>query len=83
MPAGSYTNEFMSGVTDILDPFETTKNKTVRTIAGAVTPDYARDITLSSGIFLSTSAMSSFTLLTRLGSLAQYSRFSLYGIKAA
>lgn len=83
MPAGSYTNEFMSGVTDILDAFETTKNKTVRTVAGAITTSYAIDTTLSSGMFLSTDAVSSFTLKCRLANLAQYSRFSLYGIKGA
>jgi len=83
MPAGNYTSEFMSGVTDILDPFETTKNKTVRTLAGAITSSYAIDITLSSGMLLSTSAISSFTMKTRLANLAANSRFSLYGIKAA
>jgi hypothetical protein len=83
IPAGNYTNEFMAGVTDILDAFQTTKNKTVRTFAGAITPSYAIDTTLSSGMFLSTDAVSSFTLKCRLANIAAGSRFSLYGLKGS
>jgi hypothetical protein len=82
-PAASATaSVFSSHVVDILDAFETTKNKVIRTMGGFAT----REISLGSGLFLSTDAISSLTIQNTLsgsGNLAQYSRFSLYGIKGA
>ena len=75
--AGSAANMFSAAVADILDPFETTKNTTVRALSGQ--PDR---IELYSGVFLNTAAVSSITLDQRFGSnFITGSRFSLYGIR--
>ena len=65
-------------IIDILDPFETTKNTTARSLSG-VANDSPR-IALTSGVFLSTDAVNSIEL-TRYtgGTLEEFSRFSLYG----
>jgi hypothetical protein len=85
LPASNRANQFQAGVIDILDPFETTKNKTVRFLRGSASTWYlgAGDIGLGSGVFLSTAALSSFTIRDRIANLDVGSRFSLYGIKAA
>lgn len=67
-------------VCDILDPFETSKNKVVRSLAGYGS---GGNVNLFSGLWLSTNALTSITLLASAGNFAQYSRFSLYGLKAA
>jgi hypothetical protein len=80
--ASSSANSFGAMVVDILDPFETTKNKTVRTLAGV--KDAWSSVELRSGSWMNTTAVNSITILPLLGSeLAANSRFSLYGIKAA
>lgn len=74
------TGVFSSGVIDILDVFSTSKNKTVRSLSGQA--GGANGITLSSGAFLSTAALTSITLTTETAnSFVQHSRFSLYGIR--
>jgi ABC-type transport system substrate-binding protein len=78
--ANSATNAFGAGVVDILDPFETTKNKTIRTLGGQT--GYSM-VTLTSGSWRNTSALSSLNIFSEGGhSFATNSRFSLYGIKA-
>jgi hypothetical protein len=80
-PAANATaNAFGPGVIDILDPFETTKNKTVRSLAGTPTTP---QVSLRSGLWRNTAAVSSITLLDPTSNLVTGSRFSLYGIKAA
>lgn len=80
-PAANATaNAFGPGVIDILDPYETTKNKTVRSLAGTPTTP---QISLRSGLWRNTAAVSSITLLDPTSNLVTGSRFSLYGIKAA
>jgi hypothetical protein len=74
-------NAFAGLVLEILDPFETTKYKTVRGLAGRSTS--RNHISLFSGAWRNTNALTSFSLAPSSGSWAQYSRFSLYGIKAA
>jgi hypothetical protein len=84
---------FGGSVIDILDPFETTKNKTVRSLSGAgdsrSTLGPSDQISLWSGAWFDTSAVSSITLYGAYGdggTLSNFtsgSRFSLYGIKAA
>ena len=75
---------FGAGVIDILDPFETTKNKTIRTLGGRLTADSEKRTTLSSGLWINTSAVTSITLAPKVGSnWISGSRISLYGIKAA
>jgi hypothetical protein len=77
------TNIFGGHVIDILDPFETTKNTTTRTLSGLLAPGYLNAIYLNSGVFLNTAAVNSITFTDRLGrSYTAKSRFSLYGIKA-
>lgn len=70
-------NAFGAGVIDILDPFVTTKNKTIRAFTGANTV-----VALSSTFWNSTSAVTSITLssFSATDFLAN-SRFSIYGIK--
>jgi hypothetical protein len=83
MPVSSSTaNVFGAIVADILDPFETTKNKTVRSLNGMNAA--WSSIELRSGAWLSTTAVSSIVIKPLVGSnLVTGSRFSLYGIKAA
>jgi hypothetical protein len=71
-------NAFGAAVIDILDAYETTKNKQIRSLTGLGSID------LLSGSWRNTNALSSISLLPAFGgNLAIGSRFSLYGIKAA
>jgi hypothetical protein len=83
MPVASSTsNAFGAIVSDILDAFETTKFKTVRSLPGMNAA--WSSVELRSGAWLSTSAVSSIVIKPLVGSnLVTGSRFSLYGIKAA
>jgi hypothetical protein len=71
-------SSFGAGVMDVLDPFETTKNKTVRALFGNT---IAPRVELTSAVYLSTSSITSLSF-SAIGSLVSGSRFSLYGIKA-
>jgi hypothetical protein len=81
MPVASSTaNVFGAFVVDILDPFETTKNTTVRSLGG-MNAAWA-SIELRSGAWLSTSAAASILLKPLVGgNFVANSRFSIYGIK--
>ncbi len=80
-PANTATaNAFAVGVTDILDAFTTTKNKTIRDIGGRVLLDN-NQVRLTSGLLISTSAIDSITLFANVENFAQNSRISLYGIR--
>ena len=74
------TTGFTGGVVDILDPFETTKNKTTRMFSGQAEGVF-NQIRLGSGLWLNTSAITSITLEGGV-SISAGSRFSLYGLKA-
>ena len=75
------TGAFGVAVIDILDAFSTSKNKTVRIFSGVAGQDAANSvISLSSGAWFSTSAITSLTLGAGTGNLAG-TRFSLYGVK--
>ena len=75
-------NSFTGAVIDILDAFESTKFKTVRTLQG--TTGSPTEIFLVSSLWQSTSAATSFQIYSRFGTnLAANCRFSLYGIKGA
>jgi hypothetical protein len=79
IPAASATaNIFGSTVIDIIDPFSTTKNKTVRSIDGYSTSNL---FGLFSGAWINTSSIQTMTLFAEAGNLVSGSRFSLYGIK--
>lgn len=69
-----------ASIIDILDYTNTNKNKTVRTLAGQDV-NGAGNIRLYSGLWINTNAISSISIVPNSGSLNQYSRFSLYGIK--
>ena len=80
-PGGSAgASQFGASIVDILD-YLTSKNKTVRQLAGAYASN-GYQVGLISGAYYSTSAVSSVTL-TQLAmtNFAIGSRFSLYGIK--
>ena len=71
---------FGPSVIDILDPFSSSKNKTVRSLVG--TPGTYNNVRLQSGLWLNTAAVTSITLLDFGGSnFIAGSRFSIYGIK--
>ena len=73
---------FNAGVCDILDPFETTKNKTIRTLSG-VPGSYDR-IWLASNLWANTSAVTSITLVSGFSAnFVTGSRFSIYGLKGS
>jgi hypothetical protein len=78
---GNTTNAFSAGVIDILDPFETTKYKTIRSLGGSIGGN--TEITLSSGVWLNTASITSVLVRPDAGSYITNSRLSLYGIKAA
>ena len=64
-----------AGVFDILDFSSTTKNKAIRGLYGA------ENITLASGGWFATTAMTSITFSLSSGNYRNISRFSLYGVK--
>lgn len=64
---------------DILDPFSSTKNTTLRALNG--TAGRSR-IVLSSGAYFDTAVVTSITLTDLFGTFVTGSRFSLYGVTA-
>jgi len=68
-----------AAVIDLLDPFETSKYLTVRSLAGYGS---GGNINLYSGLWLNTAALTTITL-TGATNFNTGSRFSLYGLKAA
>lgn len=68
-------------IIDMLDYADTNKYKTIRSLGGYDNNGAGR-LGLYSGLFMDTTAISSFTLSPAAGSLfTQYSQFALYGIK--
>ena len=72
------TDIFGGAVIDILDPFETTKNTTIRTFSGFA----STKIAIGSTAYYSTSATDSIKF-EAIGSWVSGSRFSLYGLRSA
>jgi hypothetical protein len=70
-------NIFGVSVTDLLDAYSTTKNKTIRTLGG----NGATLVQLTSGHRRSTEAITSLEVKPRTGNFMIGSRFSLYGVK--
>jgi hypothetical protein len=68
-------------VVDLLDYSDTNKNKTVRAFSGLTNGISQTQVSLMSGNWRSTSAVTSLTMTAALGSFVTASRFSLYGIK--
>ena len=79
----SGSNTFGASVIDILDYANTNKYKTVRNLTGADN-NGSGNLTFGSGLWQSTSAITSITIDQWDGSnFNQYSHFALYGIKSA
>jgi hypothetical protein len=75
----STANAFSAGFTDVLDPYSTTKNKTIRSLNGNIDQSF---IFLWSGLWINTSSLTSITLSSQnAANLVAGSRFSLYGIR--
>ena len=72
---------FSAGVTDIFDYTNTNKFKTARTLTGFDRNGATGYVELTSGVWRSTSAITSITIVPNSGSFVQYSHFALYGIK--
>jgi hypothetical protein len=73
-------NIFSAGVIDLLNYANTNKNKTLRTLNGG-DANGSGNIQLESGSWRNTAAIHSATLTHNGSGFAQYSQFSLYGIK--
>ena len=81
------SSSFGAAVIDILDYKDTNKYKTIRSLSGYDTNGGGLMV-LYSGLWMSTSAISSMTIYpaensTSGGTFSQYSHFALYGIKSA
>ena len=74
--ASSTANAFGSLVIDLLDPYSTTKNKTIRSFGG-----YGGQLSIFSGHRRNTESTTSISLIAAIDSFIAGSRFSLYGIK--
>jgi hypothetical protein len=73
------TGAFSTGISDILDAFSTSKNKTVRSYSGVVSSNIFMGI--RSGAWYNTSAVNQIVMIAGGGGFITGSRFSLYGIK--
>jgi hypothetical protein len=80
----SQDNRFGAGIIDILDYRNTTKNKTIRSIHGVHADANNGIISIGSGHWRNTSAITSITFAANGGgtrTIESGSRFSVYGIK--
>ena len=81
IPGASATASiFGATVIDILDYRNTNKYKTVRNLSGN-DRNGSGQVRLASGLWMSTSAITSIKLVPIANNFAQYSHFALYGIK--
>ena len=83
------TNEPAAVVIDLLDPFETTKNKTVRSLGGTSSGSSKNQIGLASGLWMNTASVTSLGVSVaegftgwQEGNFRTGSRFSLYGLRS-
>jgi hypothetical protein len=78
------SSAFGAFIIDILDYANTSKYKTIRNLAGVdingTIASYGGEVGLSSGLWQSTSAITSLSF-TATANFTQYSSFALYGIK--
>jgi hypothetical protein len=79
------TGAYAAGIVDILDYASTTKNTTIRGFNGnqglTANPSATWQVTLVSGGWYNTAAVTSLTFEAASGSFTTASRYSLYGIK--
>jgi hypothetical protein len=80
---GNSANNFGVSIIDIHDYASTTKNKTVRSFSGADAIASGGKVRISSGLWNTTSAITSITLERAVTTFTAGSTFSLYGIKGA
>ena len=73
---------FAAGVWDILDYANTSKYKTARLLVGCDLNGSGR-MSLSSGLWMNTNAITSITIADNNDNFVQYSQFALYGVKSA
>ena len=78
----SATSTFGAAIIDILDYANTNKYKTLRILDGADL-NGSGNIELTSGLWQSTSAVTSFSITCDVNSFAENSQFALYAVKAA
>ena len=76
----SFTNIFAGSIMDILDYSSIVKFKTTRTLTG-YDLNGSGVVSLDSGLWRSTSAITSITFTPRSNLISQYSTFSLFGVK--
>lgn len=74
------SGSFGAGVSEILDPFNTNKNKVFRTLSGVSNVD--PQIILNSGGFYKTAVINSIRIASFSGNLDVGTRFSIYGVTA-
>ena len=79
---GGVTYPHAAFIVDILDYKDINKNKTLRALQGLQVGS-SNEVSLISGNWRSTSAITSITLSASAGSFIAASRFSLYGIRGA
>ena len=80
--ASDTASAFGASVWDILDYTNTNKNKTVRAMTGADVNGTNGQLRFASGVWLSTSSVTSLTLTDgNAANFVEYSQFALYGIK--
>ena len=80
---GSETNRIGVCILDIHDYASTTKNKTIRAIGGIETNGSNSEISLTSGLWVNTSAVSTITITVGSGNFATNTSIALYGIRGA
>ena len=80
---GPTTSTFATGIIDILDYASTSKYKTVKGFTGANFNNTSTDfgVILGSGLFMSTSAITSIKFFPVVSGFSAGSTFALYGIK--
>jgi hypothetical protein len=75
---GNTAGIFGAGIIDILDAYNTNKNTTVRSLNGYTASDQL--ISLNSGAWRNTSAITSISIVPEQNNFLAGSRFSLYGV---
>jgi hypothetical protein len=78
--ASAAASAFGTGVVDILDPYSSSKNTTIRSLTGYSIASEPI-VTLFSSFFNNTASITQITLFGLFNDLVSGSRFSLYGVK--
>jgi hypothetical protein len=78
MGGGAVSGAFSAAIVDILDPYSTTKNTTIRGLAGRLPGASEQFVSFHSGLYFKTNSITSVTLSSAIGA---GSRFSIYGIR--